>query len=133
MRTANRLARAKRLMALQEQMRRAAEWELAETRRRVEAADAQESALLGSLGDTAVAGLFLEAAARCLRTIAGERSALDAAAQRQQEAVRERALAQKRSERQVASLGAQARREDERRDLLERLDGLAAGGDASLP
>ncbi|WP_407527430.1 hypothetical protein [Methylobacterium oryzisoli] len=132
MRKPKTIARAERLMDLQGQMRRAAEWDLAETRRRIAALEAGQAELLAALSDQA-GGLFLEAAARRLRGLAGEAADLGRTAERQAEAVREQALAQKRSERRLARLGAEHRREEERRDLLARLDALAAGGDASLP
>ncbi|MFE1602421.1 hypothetical protein [Methylobacterium sp. ID0610] len=126
MRNPERLARAKRLQTLQEQMRRAAEWDLAETQRQKLAVGESEAALLRALGEDLASGLFLEAAARRLKALAGEMAALDAAAARQHEAVREQALAQKRSERRVAHLDAECRREAERRDLQARLEDMIA-------
>ncbi|MEE7456260.1 hypothetical protein MRSR164_05480 [Methylobacterium radiotolerans] len=50
---AKRLKRAERLTAVQEQMRRAAEWQLAQTRRDAEAVEADRAALLASVGSSA--------------------------------------------------------------------------------
>lgn len=132
MRKPKAIARAERLMDLQAQMRRAAEWDLAETRRRIGALEGSQAELLRALSDGA-GGLFLEAAARRLRGLAGEAADLGRTAEQQAEAVREQALAQKRSERRLARLGAEHRREEERRELLAQLDALAARSDASLP
>lgn len=130
-----RLERMERLVRVQEQMRRAAELDLAATRERAAALEADRAALLGSLGEGAFGHLLLEAANRRLRTLATEATELEAQAARQTEALRERGLAGKRAEAMQGRLEEAHAREAERRAILDRLDGIARprGPDASLP
>lgn len=130
---AKRLKRAERLTAVQEQMRRAAEWQLAQTRRDAEAVEADRAALLAALGGSSHGHLFLEAANRRLRAIAARATELEQVAAREAEAVREQGLAQKRAELGAERVGDLLRRERERVEAIERLDGLAQPRDASLP
>lgn len=130
---AKRLKRADRLTAVQEQMRRAAEWQLAQTRRDAEAVEADRAALLAALGSASHGHLFLEAANRRLRAIAARATELEQVAARQTEAVREQGLAQKRAELGAERVGELLRRERERVEGIERLDALAQPRDASLP
>lgn len=126
MRTSIRLARAGRLLQVQEQLRGLAERDLAATQRRVMQVESDRKALIETLAGEAMHGLFLESAARCLRNLATEATALGATAARQTEVVRERGLGEKRAERQVEGLGRIRAQERERHALLEQLDALAA-------
>ncbi|MBK3424769.1 hypothetical protein HPY25_23060, partial [Methylobacterium sp. IIF4SW-B5] len=60
----DRLKRAKRLVAVQEQMRRVAEIELAATRERAAALEADRARLLAALSESAHGPMLLEATAR---------------------------------------------------------------------
>ncbi len=130
-----RLERAERLMRVQAQMRRVAETELAHTRDRAAAVEADRAALLGALGAGQFGHLLLGAANRRLQGLAAEAGAVAAEIARQTEHLRERGLAEKRSEALVERAAAAQAREHERREILDRLDGLArrSPGDASLP
>lgn len=130
-----RLERAERLMRVQAQMRRAAEAELAHSRDRAAALEADRAALLGALGAGQFGHLLLGAANRRLRGLAADADAVAAEIGRQAEHLRERGLAEKRSEALVERAAAAQARERERREILDRLDGLAQRrpGDASLP
>lgn len=130
---AKRLKRAERLTAVQEQMRRAAEWQLAQTRRDAEAVEADRAALLASVGSSAHGHLFLEAANRRLRGLAARATELERIAAAQTDAVREQGLALKRAELSAERIGTSLGRERERLEAMERLDGLARARDASLP
>ena len=130
---AKRLARAERLTAVQAQMRRAAEWQLAQLRRDAQAVEADRAALLAAVGSSGHGHLFLEAANRRLRGLAARATELEQAAARQQEAVREQGLAQKRAELGAERIEGLLRRERERGAAAEQLDGLARLRDASLP
>lgn len=133
----DRLKRAKRLVAVQEQMRRVAEIELAATRERAAALEADRARLLVALSESAHGPMLLEATARRLRGLASEATAIEGQAAAQAEAVRERGLAQKRAEALAERRADDHRCEQDRRADLERLDGLAArpgaAPDASLP
>lgn len=128
MRTSIRLARAGRLLKVQEQMRGMAERDLAATRRRAAQVEADRRVLLETLAGETMQGLFLEAAARRLRALAAEATALGADAERQAQVVRERGLGEKRAERQVDGLARSHAREREQHALLEQLDAMAARG-----
>ena len=119
-------------------MRRAAEWDLADLRRRASALDADRAALLAALSEPAHGLLALEAASRRLRVLAAEATELDAGIEAGVRASREHGLAQKRSEAGIARLADAQRRTGERRAMLDTLDDLAARPgaeppDASLP
>ncbi len=130
-----RLERAERLMRVQAQMRRAAETELARTRERAAALEADRAALLGALGAGQFGHLLLGAANRRLQGLAAQAHAVAGEIERQAEHLRERGLAEKRSEALVERAAAAQAREHERREILDRLDGLSQRrpGDASLP
>lgn len=130
-----RLERAARLVRVQEQMRRVAERDLAATRAEAAALEADRAALLGALAEGGFGHLLLGAADRRLRSLAVEATELGHRAARQAEALREQGLARKRAELLAERLGEERAREIERREALERLDGLAGRrpGDASLP
>jgi hypothetical protein len=130
---AKRLKRAERLTAVQEQMRRAAEWQLAQTRRDAEAVEADRAALLAAVGASAHGHLFLEAATRRLRGLAVRATELERIAAAQNDAVREQGLALKRAELNAERIETLLGRERERVEAMERLDGLARARDASLP
>lgn len=128
-----RLARAERLLSVQEQMRRLAERDLAATRREVAGTEADRARLLETLAGETMQGLFLDAAARHLRRIAERATELGARVERQGEAARARGLAEKRAERWVEGLARDERAEDAKREALEQLDLLVARGGADLP
>lgn len=130
---AKRLKRAERLTAVQEQMRRAAEWQLAQTRRDADAVEADRAALLAAVGSSAHGHLFLEASNRRLRGLAARATELERIAASQADDVREQALALKRAELNAERIETLLDRERERVEAMERLDGLAQRRDASLP
>lgn len=136
MKTGDRLRRAQRLVTVQEQMRRVAEIELAATRERAAAIEADRARLLAALASSDHGPMLLEATAKRLRGLAAQATAVEAEAKSQADAVRERGLAQKRAEALAERRADDHRREADKRDDLERLDGLAARirrPDASLP
>ncbi|GJE68701.1 hypothetical protein [Methylorubrum podarium] len=130
---AKRLKRAERLTAVQEQMRRAAEWQLAQTRRDADAVEADRAALLAAVGSSAHGHLFLEASNRRLRGLAARATELERIAASQTAEVREQGLALKRAELNAERIETLLDRERERVEAIERLDGLVQRRDASLP
>ncbi|HEV2541928.1 MAG TPA: hypothetical protein VGU70_04085 [Methylobacterium sp.] len=130
---AKRLKRAERLTAVQEQMRRAAEWQLAQTRRDADAVEADRAALLAAVGSSAHGHLFLEASNRRLRGLAARATELERIAASQTAELREQGLALKRAELNAERIETLLDRERERVEAMERLDGLAQRRDASLP
>lgn len=132
MRPSLRLARAKRLVSVQEQMRRLAERDLAATRRDIVQTEADRAALLQTLAGETMQGLFLDAAASHLRRIAERATALGAKAATQEDVARARGLAEKRVERWADGLSREVREDEGRREALEQLDILTARGGAGL-
>ncbi len=130
---AKRLKRAERLTAVQEQMRRAAEWQLAQTRRDADAVEADRAALLAAVGSSLHGHLFLEASNRRLRGLAARATELERIAASQTAELREQGLALKRAELNAERIETLLERERERVEAMERLDGLAQRRDASLP
>ena len=130
---AKRLKRAERLTAVQEQMRRAAEWQLAQTRRDADAVEADRAALLAAVGSSAHGHLFLEASNRRLRGLAARATELERIAASQTAEVREQGLALKRAELNAERIESLLDRERERVEAIERLDSSAQRRDASLP
>lgn len=126
MTTRLRLQRAERLLKVQDQMRAVAERDLVATRARAAKVEADRAAMLATLSGETLHGLFLEAAARRLRTLAGEAGDLAATATRQAEAVRERGLAKMRAEHQVEGLAKRHAHEREKADLRDQLDLMVA-------
>lgn len=124
--TADRLKRARRLVTVQEQMRRAAEIELAAIRERLGGIEADRARLLAALASSDHGPMLLEATAKRLRSLAAQATALEAEAAAQADSVRERGLAQKRAEALSERRAEDHRREGDRRDDLERLDGIVA-------
>lgn len=128
--TGDRLKRAKRLVTVQEQMRRTAEIALTATRERLGEIEADRARLLAALASSDHGPMLLEATAKRLRGLAAQATALESEAAAQAEAVRERGLAQKRAESLAERRADDHRRETERRDDLERLDGQVAQASA---
>lgn len=130
-----RLVRAQRLLRVQEQMRRVAEIELAASRERASAVEADRAALLDALGTGQFGPMLLGAANRRLQDLAMQATAIAAETARQSDILRERGLAGKRAGALVDRAADAQAREGERKAFLDTLDGLAQTrpGDASLP
>lgn len=126
MTTRLRLIRAQRLLKVQEQMRGLAERDLAETRARAAQVESDRAAMLATLAGETTHGLFLDAAARRLRGLAGEASDLADTAARQTETVLARGLAEKRAERQAKGLVKLRAQEREQADMRDQLDLMVA-------
>ncbi|MCJ2036267.1 hypothetical protein [Methylobacterium sp. J-068] len=126
MTTRLRLMRAQRLLKVQEQMRNLAERDLADTRAKAAKVETDRAAMLATLAGETMHGLFLDAAARRLRALAGEATELAATAVRQTATVQARGLAEKRAERQAEGLVRLRAHEREQADMLEQLDLMVA-------
>lgn len=129
-----RLERARRLMRVQEQMRRVAEIDLAVSRERAAAIEADRAALLEALGTGQFGQMLLGAANRRLQSLAVQATEIAAEAAQHTDTLRERGLAEKRASALVDRAAEAQAREGERKAFLDTLDGLARRpGDASLP
>ncbi len=128
--------KTERILAVREQLQRAAEWRLAEASRERARLDQTRQALVATLSSDLLGPVLLEHAARHLQRIAAESSRVEARQQAAQAQVREETLATKRAERLATAAAATARAAAERRQMAEIAEASALraadDGDASL-
>jgi len=129
-----RLRKTVRLLKVQEQLQRNAEWKLANLHAKADELQNAQQALIQTLNDDeALHGLFVESRARRLQVLAVEASNVEKALEEQRKTALERAMQVKRTERFVDTLALENRRATEKKEYLALLDNLAAKSDASLP
>lgn len=117
--------RARRILALQEQLHRIERWKLLDLQRRSADLEAQRQDLIAALNDDdALQGLFIDARARRLTSIA--RQVEDAERQQQEQAVRveEQATRVACADRLSSKAEVEQQRASERRALLEIIEAL---------
>lgn len=130
-----RMKKIERVLAVQKQMHRLAEWNVAALERRRAELEAGQGELVGALNDDAkLQGLFIDALARRLAALARETDKVNEAHRQMARRLTEAGLKLKRTERMSAKL----RREEEaalgKRDFADLLDLLRAPDEeASLP
>ncbi|HZT49257.1 MAG TPA: hypothetical protein VFA64_14880 [Hyphomicrobiaceae bacterium] len=128
------LTRARRILALQEQLHRVEHWRLLELQHRAAELDRERQELIAALNDDdALAGLFLDATARRLVAIA--RGADDVARQEQLQGERlaEQAMQVACAERLEERVSLEARRESEKKALGEVIEAAVGRANASSP
>jgi hypothetical protein len=130
---ASRLAKLKRIVAVQDKLHQLEEFRLATLERRSAELREDEASLLAAFnGNEAFAGLFVDAMASQLRRIAGEAIRVEASQAEQGDRVREAALRLKRTERFTDKTEREERQAQEKQVFQELLDALRGGiGDAS--
>jgi hypothetical protein len=117
--------RARRMLALQEQMHRIERWKLLELQGRLAELDTLRQDLIAALNDDdALQGLFLAATARRLTSIAREADDIGQQEQLQIERVGEQATRLVCAERLHDTVEEEARRASERLALLDIIDRL---------
>ena len=132
----DRLRSMRRVLAVQEQVKRLAEWQLtsAETRQRELEGEAQE--LDGYIARSAIGDPLSNAAMGQRRRVAGQEVANTEAVVRERQAVTQARSLHRLAERMLDTLETDDERLRERRDLerlIEELCGRKADPDASLP
>ena len=130
----DRLKKIERVLAVQEQLHRLAQWKMAALdREKAELADGQVDLLSALNGDNQLHGLFVEAMTRRLKALAREAERLERARRVMEEQLSDQALKLKRTERMTDRV----RREDQlgrdKRLFQDLLETLAKTRDASLP
>lgn len=132
---ADRLAKIRRIQAVQAELHRLAEWRLASLARKQEELATEQTVLIASLNDEdQLHGLFVGAMARRLRALAGETERVKVAREAQADRVLDEARRLKQAERMVDRASVDHRREAEKRELQALVEALLARrGDASLP
>ena len=128
-----RMRKVKRLVTVQADLHRLAEWKLAGLVREGQELKAAQEDLLAALNEhETFHGLFVASMAGRLRRLAGDADRVESAQGLQSRRVVEEAMRLKRTERVAGDLGRKLRRDDEKRAFRELLDGLT-DRDASLP
>lgn len=130
----SRVKKIRRIVNAQEQLKIAEEWRLRSLESQLAEAEISERELLASLGaDNALHGLFLDATARRLRTVAEDVARTRKHGELQSEKLLASATRLKAAERLSAGAEREAQRETERNNLLDLIEQLAGRTDASLP
>ena len=129
-----RLKKIERVLAVQEQMHRLAEWRIAALdREKAEIARGQES-LLGALNDDdPMHGLFVEAMTRRLTALTREADRLAKAREVMEKKLTEETLKLKRTERMTDRVRREHATSEEKRLFQDLLETLGKTRDASLP
>jgi len=131
---AARLAKLRRIVAVQEKLHRMEEFRLAALERRAVELREDEASVVASLNDSETfAGLFVDAMANQLRRIARESTQVSASQVEQGERVREAALRLKRTERFTDKTARAERQAHEKRVFQELLDALRVPRDDASP
>jgi hypothetical protein len=122
--------KAHRLLALQRQLHRIEEWKLADLARTLDALGAAQQSLIGALNeDDALQGLFIDATARRLRSLAEEASHVREEKKAQSVRVIEHAARKACAERLAEVVDRNAERAADKKqllDVIERALGSAA-------
>jgi hypothetical protein len=120
-----RAQRTRRVLALQEQLHRVEHWKLLDLQRRVAELDTQRRELIAALNDSdALQGLFLDATARRLMSIAREADEIGREERLQIARVGEHAVRVACAERLSEAVAGQAARAEEKQALREVIDRL---------
>lgn len=125
----NRTKKARRLVALQDQLHRASEWKLAGIRSDLVQNEHTRTSVMETLTDQVLGPVLVDVAARRLKSIARERAELSLAETRQADAVREETQRLKRAEKmleKVQGIEAAAREKAEFDALLDQVASASA-------
>jgi len=134
---AQRMKKAERIVAVQAQMHRKAEWELARISRERAALEAKREQMLETLTHDLFGPLLVEVVAKNLNRLADDGARLASEEESQTLRVREQALASKRAERMAKNVAAVERHAEEKAAFQELVESATrpkgrANGDASL-
>lgn len=131
---ADRLKKIERVLAVQEQMHRLAQWRIAAVEREKAEVAQGEASLLSALNDdNQLHGLFVEAMTRRLAVLAREAERLERLRRTMEEQLSEEALQLKRTERMTDRVRREHERGRDKRLFQDLLETLAKARKASLP
>lgn len=122
---AGRTKKARRLLALQEQLHRASEWKLARIRSDISDNERNRLDVMETLTDYVLGPVLVDVAARRLKTIAREKAELTAAEQGQTLVVREETQRLKRAEKMLEKVQAIETAARDKSDFDALLDQVA--------
>jgi len=129
-----RLKKIDRLIKVQQHLQRNAELQLANLQRRESELKAAQEELLETMGETDVLhGLFVDVIAKRLKALALEEARTQTAITGQKVVAVEKALQVKRTEKVCSRLKDEARRGQEKKDLISILETIAQKECTSLP
>jgi HPt (histidine-containing phosphotransfer) domain-containing protein len=127
-----RLKKMDRIWKVHKQLHKMAEWELVRLQRKGAELEVAQAELIEALNnDKQLYGLFVDAAAKRLQSLAGQAKQVHVERLNQADVTLEKALQAKRTEKVVASLKDASRKESEKKDLLSALEAISTRGDAS--
>jgi hypothetical protein len=126
--------KARRILAAAQQLHRIEQWQMANLERRLAELDAMQLELINALNDTnALHGLFIDATARRLSSIAEEAERVARAKEAQSLKVKEHATRVKMCERLALDREQEFERHKEGKDLLETVELVVDRRRTSLP
>jgi len=130
-----RMKKIERVLSVQKQMHRLAEWNVAAIERRKAELAANEAELFSALNDgSALQGLFIEAMARRLANLARESDKLNEVHRQMARKLTEAGLKLKRTERMSAKLRRELETANGKQEFADLLDLLGRpDGEASFP
>ncbi len=130
----NRLKKIERVLAVQAQLHRLAQWKMAALERaKAENADGQVDLLSALNADTELHGLFVEAMTRRLTALARDAERLERARRVMEEQLAEEGLKLKRTEKMTGRVRREHAQGRDKRLFQDLLETLAKARDASLP
>jgi hypothetical protein len=126
--------KAERILAAEQQLHRIEQWKLADLERSLAELDAMQVELIGALNDTnALHGLFIDATARRLSSIAEEAERMARQKENQSLQLKEYARRVKICERLASEHRQDLEREREARELLDVVEQIVGRKSTSLP
>jgi hypothetical protein len=124
----------RRILHLQRQLHRLSQWRLSELQGQEAAIQDKQRDLIGALnGDGRLQGLFVDAMAKRLSSLAGEEARVAVLKKVQNEDVWAHARRVRQSERQVDAATLERRRGTEKKELDEIVERIVTRPDASFP
>jgi hypothetical protein len=129
----DRAAKSKRVLAAQQQLHRVEQWKLADLQGRLAELNAAQIDTISALNGSELHGLFIEATARRLRSLAEEAQRVMLDKDKQSIKTSEHAGRVRAAERLAHALQIELDREIERKELMEIIDQYLTNNRTSLP
>jgi hypothetical protein len=129
----DRAAKSKRVLAAQQQLHRVEQWKLADLQGRLADLNAAQIDTISALNGSELHGLFIEATARRLRSLAEEAQRVMLDKDKQSIKTSEHAGRVRAAERLAHALQIELDREIERKELMEIIDQYLTNNRTSLP
>ena len=128
-----RAAKSKRVLAALQQLHRVEQWKLSSLQRRLAELDAAQIDTISALNGSELHGLFIEATARRLRSLAEEADRVGRDKDKQSMKTSEHAGRVRAAERLALALQIEVDRDLGRKELMEIIDQFLTNSRTSLP